>query len=157
MKRLLLIGLPLLILAGGVAGGLYFLGIGPFKKHVKKPAGAVARTAPNPAAGAARSVAPVASASAAAPSAVRTPPARSRKAPDVSASLDSQEEEEAKITRLSSVYEQMPAEETGRIFARLPDPLVEKLLRKMDERQVGKVLLALDTNRAVRLTQALAK
>jgi flagellar motility protein MotE (MotC chaperone) len=31
------------------------------------------------------------------------------------------------------------------------------MLRRMDERQVGKILLTLDTKRAARLTQALAR
>jgi len=154
MKRILLITLPLLVVLGGVAGALYFLGMPPFRKAVRKlhKAASITTAGQRPAVSA-----PVLAAAAAPPS----PPAARRTAPhpppQVTASLDVDEQEEARIARLSSVYEQMPAEEAGRIFAKLPDPLVEKLLRKMDERQVGKLLLVLDTNRAVRLTQSLAK
>jgi hypothetical protein len=66
-------------------------------------------------------------------------------------------DEERKLARLSSIYEQMPAEEAGRILVKLPDPFVEKLLSRMDERQVGKLLLTFDADRAARLTRALAR
>ncbi len=61
------------------------------------------------------------------------------------------------MVRLASVYEQMPAEDAARIMASLPDSLVEDLLRRIDERQVGKILLALGPKRAAKLTQALAR
>lgn len=162
MKRTLLIVLPLLVVVGGVVGGMFYLGMPPFKKAAKKSGKTVdAKTVlsvnSQGAAGAAGSTASNAVVpNGSLPGSAVAPRRPSPKA-KVTANLDTEELAQARIVRLSSVYEQMPAEEAGKIFAKLPDPLVEKLLRNMDERQVGKVLLAFDVNRAARLTQSLAK
>lgn len=63
----------------------------------------------------------------------------------------------AAIARLTAIYEQMPAEDAARILSKLPDKLVEQILRKMDERQAGKLLLSFPTERSVKLTSALAR
>ena len=149
MKKLIIIVLVLVVLAGGGAGALFFLGMPPFKKPAKKPGKAAHQVAKAPAktsGDAAPAAAPPIQ-----PKAARVP---SKTTP--TANLDQDERAEARITRLTAVYEQMSADDAGRIFAKLPDPLVEKLLRKMDERRAGKVLLTLDIERAARLTQALA-
>jgi len=159
MKKIIIIVALLVVVAGGGAGAMYFLGMPPFKKAAKKPGKSThgtAATQQKPAqtvadGGASGHATPT-------PSNAILPvrPAAKPGQPAQTTNLDEGEREEGRITRLSSVYETMPAEEAGRIFAKLPDSLVEKLLRKMDERQVGKVLLALDVDRAARLTQALA-
>ena len=61
------------------------------------------------------------------------------------------------LTRLAAVYEQMPAETVTKIFAKLPDPEVIALLRKMDEKKVAQVLAIVPPDRAATLTLALSK
>lgn len=58
---------------------------------------------------------------------------------------------------LASVYEQMQPEDAVKILSKLPDPVVIKLLRKMDSMQVSKILPLLPVNRSVKITQELMK
>ena len=51
----------------------------------------------------------------------------------------------------------MPVEEATKIMAKLPDTVVEPLLRRMDEKQVGKLLTSFNTDRAAKLTLAMTK
>ena len=71
---------------------------------------------------------------------------------DVAASMSDPRE----IARLSSIYEQMPAENVVKIFAKLPDPQTVALLRRMDEKKVGEVLAAIAPERAAFFTQQLS-
>ncbi len=143
-----IIGFVVLALAGATVGVLGFLGVVKIPGITpKKTAATKKQLAPQEAA---KTVPPKR------PSAVAAKP----KSPGKSvvkppARVDP--EAEKKIDRLASMYEQLPAEEAGPIFAKLPDALVEKLLRKMDDRQAGKVLLVLGTQRAAKLTMSLAK
>jgi flagellar motility protein MotE (MotC chaperone) len=76
----------------------------------------------------------------------------------VAASTTPDPAEERNLQRLAAVYEQMPAEEAAPILKAMQKPLVEKLLRRMDDRQVAKVLLALnDVKQAAAFSTALAK
>lgn len=61
------------------------------------------------------------------------------------------------LSRLASVYEQMPPEKVMPIFAKLPDPQVIALMRRMDEKQVAQILALSPPDRAARMTLALAK
>jgi hypothetical protein len=60
------------------------------------------------------------------------------------------------LARLASVYEQMPPEAVTKIFAKLPDPQVIGLLRRMDEKQVGQILAIVPPDRAAHITLSLA-
>ncbi len=155
MKRLLFIVIPLL-LVGGTVYGMMLSGIPPFKKDTGKKSKAHAAPATEQKTTASSSA--PANGGAGSSTVPPVPPVRRSTPPPRPQAADANTVEmtEARIARLSTVYEQMPAEEAGRIFAKLPDPLVEELLRRMDERQVGKLLLALDVGRAARLTQSLA-
>jgi flagellar motility protein MotE (MotC chaperone) len=158
MKRVLLIGLPLVLVIGGGVGAMFYFGIPPFKKAVKPKTAAAGKQAANHQAAAASAQPSAAVASAQQPqTSVASKTQKSAPKNADSPNLDADEQADARISKLSSVYEQMPADEAGKILAKLPDPFVEKLLRKMDERQVGKLLLTLDTSRAAKLTQSLAQ
>lgn len=61
------------------------------------------------------------------------------------------------IARLGAIYEQMPPDAVSKIFAKLPEPEVIALLRKMEEKKVGGILAADAPDRAARLTLALSK
>lgn len=61
------------------------------------------------------------------------------------------------VARLAAVYEQMPPEAITRIFAKLPTDQVLAIVRRMDEKQVGQILLLLPPERAARMTQALSR
>ncbi len=58
---------------------------------------------------------------------------------------------------LASVYEQMQPQDAVKILAKLPDPIVVKLLGKMDSMQVSKILPLLPVDRSVRITKELMK
>jgi len=140
MRIVLAILLPLVLIGGGV-GALYLTGRPPFARHRR----AAAKPVPAPRAAAPaepRSLAPQA----------RRPAPRRRTAASTQDPADT-----ARITRLASIYEQMPAEQAAPVFAKLPDPLVKDLLQRMDERQVAKLLGAFGPDRAARLTVALAR
>lgn len=74
-----------------------------------------------------------------------------------SSRTDASADERKRIERLTSVYEQMPPTDAAKILSKLPDPLVENILHTMDERQVGKILTTLPTERAARLTISLSR
>lgn len=133
----------LLVIAGGVLGALYFMGMPPFARAAPK---ARTRTAAPPRAGTRTGTRPSSGAERRGDA-----PARPRK----SAALAADERE--KVARLAAIYEQMPVEDAARILAKVADPLVEGILRRMDERQVSKLLAALPPDRAARLTRALAR
>jgi flagellar motility protein MotE (MotC chaperone) len=59
--------------------------------------------------------------------------------------------------RMASIYEQMPADTVIKIFAKLPDPQVIALLRRMDEKKVSEVLAAIAPERAAFFTQSLSR
>jgi flagellar motility protein MotE (MotC chaperone) len=61
------------------------------------------------------------------------------------------------ISRLASVYDQMPPKSVAQIFMRLPETQVIALLRRMDEKQVAQILALERPERAARLTQTLAR
>lgn len=55
--------------------------------------------------------------------------------------------------KLSAIYATMQPDDIAKIFAKLPDPVVIQNLMSLDEEQAGKVLAALPSDRAARLTQ----
>jgi hypothetical protein len=140
MKLIMAIAV-LVVLVGGVAT-LWFLGIPPFKKAGKKPA--------KPAAKEAVVKQPPVTVSL---DSAKPKPATQKRKPAAPALPDPAEERD--LLRLASVYEQMPADDAGRILAEMPKPLLEKLLRRMDDRQVAKVLLTFEPKRAAALSTAL--
>lgn len=73
------------------------------------------------------------------------------------ATAAAQQPDPKNVTRLASVYEQMDPETVQRIFAKLPEAHVQALLRKMDEKQVGRILALEKPDRAARLTLALSR
>jgi flagellar motility protein MotE (MotC chaperone) len=149
MKALVVI-IVVVVIGGGVAA-LWFLGIPPFGKpaapHKKADAGQAKADKKD-----------LATTEATAASAL-TPPSRSKTVAQKPATppAEPDPERDARLARLSSTYEQMSPEDAGRIFTKLPDSLVENLLRKMDEGKVAKLLLALPVERAAKLTLALSK
>jgi hypothetical protein len=80
-----------------------------------------------------------------------------QKAVAVKAAVPDASSDPKSLARLASVYEQMPPESVTRIFAKLPDPQVIALLRRMDEKQVAQILAIVPPDRAARMTLALAK
>jgi len=62
-----------------------------------------------------------------------------------------------KIKRLSAVYESMKAVKSAPIIAKMDLPIVVKMLSRMDEKKVGKILSFLPPEQAVRITQALTR
>lgn len=138
-------GFVVLALLAGAGFGLMRMGLPPFGKRAKR---AAAPAAAAPAAAAAPGEAP-------APQLDPGPPPLQGPTPE-------QLEERARsaergMARLASVFEGMPAEDASRIVARLPDTLVEGLLRRIDERQAGRLLAAMPLERAARLTRCLAR
>lgn len=146
--KIVIILLLVVSVLGGAAFGLMKLGVISLGKPPKKPAATVVtrqiEASPTP------STPPQSITS-------TSPPSSSPAPPEPPRGQEPNPEEERSLARLTAIYEQMPAEDAGRILAKLPDSLVEKMLRRMDERQAGKILLTFDPNRAARLTQALAK
>ena len=61
------------------------------------------------------------------------------------------------IARLASIYEQMAADNIVKIFAKMPDPQILALLRRMDEKKVGEVLAAIPPERAAFFTLQLSR
>ena len=144
-----------LVILAAVAGGAYFgmkrMGLGPFRHTAKVAAKGKkleTQAAPKPVKTAVAVETPRPVVKRVEPDPVRSPPPRS--------ALDEKQAERS-ITRLASVYEQMPAEEASTILIKLPDALVEKLLRRMDEKQVGKLLLTFPAQRAALLTRSMSQ
>jgi hypothetical protein len=146
MKIVLFLLLVISILAG-ITFGLIKLRIIPLEKHSPKKA----HTVPTPHNESPRHSAPL-------PNPTIAPPrAENLALPALPKASETDPQAERNLARLTSIYEQMPPEDAGRILVKLPDSLLEKMLRRMDERQAGKILLTFDPHRAARLTQALAK
>ena len=61
------------------------------------------------------------------------------------------------VARLASIYEQMSADNIVKIFAKMPDPQIIALLRRMDEKKVGEVLAAIPPERAAFFTLQLSR
>jgi flagellar motility protein MotE (MotC chaperone) len=57
---------------------------------------------------------------------------------------------------LTKIYETMKPEEAGPILDRLDDPTLIAIVGRMKERQLGAILAAMNRDRAVTVTQALA-
>jgi flagellar motility protein MotE (MotC chaperone) len=57
---------------------------------------------------------------------------------------------------LTKIYETMKPEEAGPILDRLDDPTLLAIVGRMKERQLGAILAAMNRDRAVTVTQALA-
>src|SRR5579862_6178996 len=124
VKKLLLIGIPILLLGAG--GGIYAAmkaGIGPFH-HPAKAAGKAAAAQPAPAATTPTAAADTASDTAATQRAAK-PQSKPKPADDAAATDDPDAEQ--RLAKLTSVYEQMPAEDAGKIMAKLLDSLVQQL------------------------------
>jgi hypothetical protein len=60
-----------------------------------------------------------------------------------------------RIAKLAGIYENMSPEECVPILEKLPDDLVESMLRKMDESKVSRILVGLKPDRAAKITRAL--
>jgi hypothetical protein len=132
----------LIVMAGAAVGALFYLKLPPFAAAAPKKAGG-SKSKVRVAQARSSATAPAATNVTTAPAA---PPTRTAPAID-----------RAKVARLSSIYEQMPAEDASRVMAKLPDPLVQRILAGMDERQVGKLLGLFPPDRAASLTRALAR
>ncbi|HSV73880.1 MAG TPA: hypothetical protein VLH79_08990 [Chthonomonadales bacterium] len=100
---------------------------------------------------------PLASADSAWPPTPPSPAPQRARQPAAAPSPEDRAEQERRLLRLASVYDQMPVDEASKVFERLPDPLVEQLLLKMDERQVARLLAKLPPDRAALLTRSLAR
>lgn len=61
------------------------------------------------------------------------------------------------VARLALVYEQMPASGAAEIILKLPSNLQLRLLGKMDEQKVSKLLLSVPADKASELTMAMAR
>jgi len=66
-------------------------------------------------------------------------------------------ERNTKIKWLAQVYERMRAEEVAPIIQKLEDELALEILSQMDERQVGKILGAMEIQKAAKLAQKIGK
>ncbi len=138
-----------LAILGGAGFGLYKAGKLPFL-HPKKTTKKAKPGAAHPAvAAAAASTPPPSSAPAPKPAAPR--PKLSRPDPEAAAKA------EQRMARLVALYEGMSADDAKPIVEKLPDTLVADLLRRMDERQAGKLLAGMKADRAAKLTGILAK
>lgn len=142
------IGLVLVMaVLGGGGYGLYRAGKLPFLHPAKS-----ARKAPAAAEGAAVAQS--------APAATAPAPARTSSTPVARTPQKDPEAEaraERRLARLAALYEGMSAEDARPIIDRLPDGLVEDLLRRMDEQKAARLLLGMKPERAAKLTAALAK
>ena len=61
------------------------------------------------------------------------------------------------VARLASIYEQMSADNIVKIFAKMTDPQILALLRRMDEKKVGELLAAIPPERAAFFTLQLSR
>lgn len=143
--RFLLAAFVLLAIAGGVGYGLLRAGLLPYGKKAalkqsSEPAQTGKHTEAVPEAPSTGDVTPVRRAMPAPPSSKQTGDAR---------------EVEKRIRRMAAVYDGMPADAVAPIMEKLPAALVRDLLRRMDEGQVGKVLLAMKPERAALVTRDL--
>jgi predicted lipid-binding transport protein (Tim44 family) len=181
MKIILAIFVPILLIAVGVVV-LVKMQIIPFGRAKKKPPTAVATQKPgeeskeeskpegaggdtaDSAGGAdagegtkpAGKTTPAAPRPAAPPVALKTEtPVRT--APPVVQNSRPDPQAERNLARVTALYETMSAEDAAKVMTKLPDALVEKVLRRMDEGKAGKLLLLLGPDRAARLTLALTK
>lgn len=146
MKALIGLVLALAVLGGG-GYGLYRAGKLPFLHPAKS-----AKKAPVPAEGA--EVAQSAP-SATAPAPVRTSPTPVARTPQKDPEAEARAER--RLARLAALYEGMSAEDAKPIVDRLPDALVEDLLRRMDEQKAARLLLGMKPERAAKMTAALAR
>ena len=167
MKKLLVV-LGMFALVGGGVASLWFYGVPPFGKKAKPGKAAATKLAtakrPNgtPASGTDASKDGVSSGSDESVSAGRKPAVADsgNGKPGASSSkgaASAAKQSEANLTRMASVYEQMPVDDASRIFAKLPDSAVEPLLRRMDEGQMGKLLMTFPPDRAAKLTLSMTK
>lgn len=181
MKIILAIFVPILLIAVGVVV-LFKMQIIPFGRAKKKPPTAVAtqkpgeenkeESKPDGAAGDTADSAGGADAGEGAKPAGKPTPAAPRPAapstalktetpirtmPPVGQSSRPDPQTERNIARVTALYETMSAEDAAKVMTKLPDALVEKVLRRMDEGKAGKLLLLLGPDRAARLTLALTK
>lgn len=143
--KLLLAAFVLLAIAGGVGYGLLKAGMLPYGKK------AAAKQAQEP-----TQASEHAEATPEAPSSgdASTMP-KPRPAPPPTARAEDAREAEKRLRRMAAVYDGMPADAVAPIMERLPAALVRDLLRRMDEGQVGKVLLAMKPERAALITREL--
>lgn len=167
MKKLIVICAMFALLGGGV-GSLWFFKVPPFARAAKKPAAATAKhvkpsSAPTPAeepktepksdpVAAAASQTPNVAISDQATQPSQSPPADAQHTPPKSRIPALSEPD---LNRMAAVYEQMPVDEATKIMAKLPDSVVEPLLRRMDEKQVGKLLATFPAERSAKLTLAM--
>lgn len=68
-----------------------------------------------------------------------------------------QVERDTKMKWLARVYEEMQAEEVASIIERLDDELSLEILSQMSERQVGKILGAMEVQKAAKLAQKIGE
>ena len=134
-----------IVLIGGAVGFLWYSGKLPFIKK-KTHAVAVVKTTTAKTADISKETA-----TPSVPVLTAPPPRAAVSAPAVVDPL-----QEANLTRMANIYNEMPAEDAIKLFTKLPDQLVEKLLRRMDESKVAKLLALLPVDRAVKLTAKMA-
>lgn len=167
MKKLIVI-FAMFALVGGGVGALWFFKVPPFATNAKKAAARTVKhrtpsstlgqpeaaksepkddpvtstaTQPSAVASSAPAAQPSQSPSAEAEHATPKPPMPALSEPD--------------LNRTAGIYEQMPVDEAAKIMAKLPDNVVEPLLRRMDEKQVGKLLATFPAERSAKLTLAM--
>lgn len=143
--RLLLAAFVLLAIAGGVGYGLLKAGMLPYgkkaaAKQASEPTQAVAHAEETPQAPSSEDASII---------------PKTRPALPPTARVEDAREAEKRIRRMAAVYDGMPADAVAPIMERLPAALVRDLLRRMDEGQVGKVLLAMKPERAALITREL--
>lgn len=59
--------------------------------------------------------------------------------------------------KLAAIYATMSPDDLARIFIKLPDPAVASTLSHLDEKKAGKILAALPSDRAARLSLTLGR
>ncbi len=75
----------------------------------------------------------------------------------ISASLQMEDSiKNKKIKRLAAVYASMKPDKAAPVIAKMKLPIIVRMLARMDERKVGKILSYLPADKAVRITQALS-
>ena len=155
MKRMLIVVIMFALVGGGIAT-LWFFHVPPFGRPSKKEK--VSAHKPAPATVSPSNLATAPDASTDKTNVTNTTSTTHTSNPaSLASTKPSAKMSDADLTRLSAVYEQMPVDEATKIMAKLPDVVVEPLLRRMDERQVGKLLSAFTADRAAKLTLAMTR
>lgn|GEM_PF-2633855 len=160
MKYVLAVLIPLLII-GGVVFGLMYSKVGPFAPAKKTTKASQQTSTPSTTTNTSRFTPSNASSNLTSdtssyPASMKS--SSSYPGSSMTASVYTPEPNaDENAAHLASVYEQMQPQDAVKILAKLPDPIVVKLLGKMDSMQVSKILPLLPVDRSVRITKELMK